>query len=108
MSLAQRQHTRFALEIEARICPASGERVQAVISDISLGGCFFEGLWVEAAGESFGVEFRMPNGNWLPLDCLRVRQEDGGVGVEFKDVTLFQQDLLGKVITAAARKAGIP
>lgn len=87
---------------------AAGERVEVAVPDIGLGGCFFEGLWVEAAGERFGVELRMPDGNWLPLDCERVRQEDGGVGVRFVDVTLFQQDLLARVLAAAARKAGIP
>lgn len=96
------------MEVEARIRPDSGERVGAVVSDISLGGCFFEGLWVEAAGEAFSVELRMPNGNWLPLECERVRCEDGGVGVRFTDVTLFQQELLAKVISAAAAKAGVP
>ena len=108
MSTPQRQYTRFTLEIEARIRTAAGERVEAVVSDIGLGGCFFEGLWVEAAGERFSVEIRMPNGNWLPIDCERVRQEDGGVGVRFIEVTLFQQDLLAGVIATAARKAGIP
>lgn len=108
MSTAQREFTRFAVFIEARIRTANDERVSAVIGDIGLGGCFFDGLWVEAAGEKFGVELRMPNGNWLPIECERVRQEDGGVGVKFIDVTLFQQDLLAGVIADAARKAGIP
>lgn len=108
MSTSQRQYTRFALDVEARVRTAAGERVEAAIADLSLGGCLFEGVWVEAAGERFGVEIRLPNGNWLPLECVRVRCEDDAVAVQFTDVTLFQQDLLASVISHASRKAGIP
>lgn len=106
MSQPQRQFFRFPLDIEARICAPSGERIEAVVNEISLGGCYFSNAWVEAAGVAFRLEIRLPNGNWLPLNCIRVHSR-GGVGAKFTEMTMFEQNLLAEVIASASRSAGV-
>lgn len=107
MSESLRQFVRFPLDIEARICASTGERVDAVINEMSLGGCFFGSAWVETAGAAFRLEIRLPNGNWLPLNCVRVHAR-GGVGARFTEITGFEQNLLAQVIASASRSAVDP
>lgn len=107
MSDSSRQFIRFPLDIEARICAPTGERMEALINEMSLGGCFFGNAWVEAAGAAFRLEIRLPNGNWLPLNCVRVHTR-GGVGARFTEITGFEQNLLAQVIAAASHSAVDP
>lgn len=101
----QRQYFRFPLDIEARVSVPSGERMDAVVNEISLSGCYFGSVWVETAGTVFRLEIRLPNGNWLPLNCTTVHTR-GGVGARFNEMTGFEQNLLAEVIAAASRSAG--
>lgn len=105
MSQLTRQFIRFPLDLEARVFDPTGERVDAVINEIGLGGCFFGNAWVESVGSAFRLELRLPNGNWLPLNCVRVHMR-GGVGAKFTEMTDFEQNLLGEVIASASRSAG--
>lgn len=109
MSLEQRKHTRFSLEIPAVIITKYGERQETVLQQISIGGCFTG--WEENiyTGDEFRMEIELPNGNRLPLACKAVyRFDNTGVGVKFIDVTRFEQSLISRVISERLKAEGLP
>lgn len=109
MSIEQRKHTRFSLEIPAVIFTKYGERQETVLEQISIGGCFTG--WEENifAGDEFRIEIGLPNGNRLPLACRAVyRFENTGVGVKFIDITQFEQSLIAKIIVEKLKAEGLP
>lgn len=109
MSIEQRRHTRFSLEIPAVIFTKHGERQETVLQQISIGGCFTG--WEENiyAGDEFRIEIQLPNKNRLPLACKAVyRFENTGVGVKFIDITEFEQSLVSKIITEKLTAEGLP
>jgi hypothetical protein len=109
MSIEQRKHTRFSLEIPAVIFTKYGERQETVLQQISIGGCFTG--WEENifTGDEFRMEIQMPNGNRIPLACKAVyRFENTGVGVKFTDITQFEQELVAKIIKEKLRSEGLP
>jgi hypothetical protein len=109
MSIEQRKHTRFSLEIPAVITTKYGERQETMLQQISIGGCFTG--WEENifAGDEFRMEIELPNGNRLPLACKAVyRFENTGLGVQFLDITEFEQSLIGKIINEKLRAEGLP
>lgn len=109
MSIEQRKHTRFSLEIPAVIFTKYGERQETMLQQISIGGCFTS--WEENifAGDEFRIEIELPNKNWLPLACKAVyRFENTGVGVKFTDISEFEQSLISKIISEKLRAEGLP
>lgn len=109
MSLVQRKHTRFSLEIPATIVTKYGERQETALQQISIGGCFTG--WEENifTGDEFRMEIRLPNGNKLPLACKAVyRFENTGIGVRFTDISRFEQSLLSAIIQEKLRAEGLP
>ena len=109
MSIDQRKHTRFSLEIPAVIITKYGERQESMLQQISIGGCFTG--WEENIfpGDEFRVEIELPNGNRLPLACKAVyRFENTGLGVQFLDITQFEQSLIAKIINEKLRAEGLP
>lgn len=109
MSIEQRRHTRFSIEVPADIITSHGERQPTVLQQISIGGCFTG--WEENifAGDEFRIELPLPNGNRLPLSCRAVyRFENTGVGVRFQDMTAFEESLVAKVIMAKLHAEGLP
>jgi hypothetical protein len=60
-------------------------------------------------GDTFRLELPLPNGNWLPLQCkVLYKFEDYGIGAKFIDITRFEQELVGKIISVALEKEGLP
>jgi hypothetical protein len=109
MSASQRQHIRFSLDIPAVRYSKFGEKQETVLQQISIGGCLLD--WDENlyTGETFRLEIRLPNGNRLPLSCkVLYKFENNGVGVKFLDITRFEQELVGKIITHTLREEGLP
>lgn len=109
MSISQRRHTRFSLDIPATIVTKYGEQQDTILQQISVGGCFTD--WEENiyAGDEFRLEIRLPNGNKLPLRCKAIyRFENTGIGVRFVDVSQFEQDLIASIISDRMEKAGVP
>lgn len=109
MSISQRKHTRFSLDIPAAIVTRFGERQYTVLQQISVGGCFTD--WEENiyAGDEFRLEIDLPNGNRLPLRCKAIyRFENTGIGVRFVDISQFEQDLIGTIISDRMEKEGVP
>ncbi len=109
MSIEQRQHIRFSLEIPAIRFTAYGERIETILQQISIGGCLIE--WEESMypGEEFRLLIQLPNNNFLPLACKVIyRSEDNGIGATFLDITRFEQELLTTVISNYLKKEGLP
>lgn len=109
MSISQRRHTRFSLDIPATIITKFGERQNTVLQQISVGGCFTD--WEENiyAGDEFRLEISLPNANRLPLRCKAIyRFENTGIGVRFVDVSRFEQDLIAGIISDRMEKEGLP
>ena len=109
MSIEQRKHTRFSLEIPAVIYTEFGERQATMLQQISIGGCFTG--WEENifAGDEFRLEIQLPNKNRLPLACKAIyRFENTGIGVKFSDVSQFEQSLVSSIIADKLKLEGLP
>lgn len=109
MSVSQRQHIRFSLDVPAVLHTRIGEKHETLLQQISIGGCLLD--WDETVftGETFRLEIRLPNGNWLPLTCKALYKfENNGIGAKFVEITRFEQELVGKIITHAMNKEGLP
>lgn len=109
MSIEQRRHIRFSLDIPAVRYTKYNEAVATVLSQISIGGCLLE--WDETVyvGDEFRLLVPLPNGNRLPLACKALyRFEEGGVGAKFLDITRFEQELITKIIAHALENQGLP
>lgn len=109
MSILQRQHIRFSLDIPAVRYTKFGERVETVLQQISIGGCLAE--WDENifTGEEFRLEIQLPNRNWLPLMCKALyRFENNGIGARFLEISKFEQELIARIISNSLAIEGLP
>ena len=109
MSIEQRRHIRFSLDIPAIRYTRYGEAVATVLHQISLGGCLAE--WDENVyvGEEFRILVELPNKNFLPLKCKALyRFADNGIGTKFIDITQFEQELLSRIISHNLEQQGLP
>lgn len=109
MSIEQRRHIRFSLDIPAVRYTKYNEAVETVLNQISIGGCLLE--WDDAVyvGDEFRLLVRLPNRNFLPLACKALyRFEDNAVGAKFLDITRFEQELITKIIAQNLENQGLP
>ncbi len=108
MSINQRKHIRFSLDIPATLISKFGERHETTLQQISIGGCFTE--WEENiyTGDEFRLEIPLANGNKLPLRSKALYKfENTGVGVQFVEITQFEQDLIAKLIEKRLEDLGL-
>lgn len=109
MSINQRKHIRFSLDIPAVIYSKFGERQETLLQQISIGGCFTgweENIYI---GDEFRMEIQLPNGNFLPLHCKALyRFEHTGIGVKFIDISEFEQELISRIIAYKLDQEGVP
>ncbi len=109
MSINQRQHIRFSLDIPAIIYTKFGEKQETRLEQISIGGCFTgweENIYV---GDEFRMEIELPNRNYLPLHCKALyRFDHTGIGVRFIDICEFEQELISKIIAHKLESEGVP
>ena len=109
MSIDQRQHIRFSLDIPAIIYTKFGEKQETQLQQISIGGCFTG--WEENiyTGDEFRMEIELPNKNYLPLHCKALyRFDHTGIGVKFIDICEFEQALISKIIAHRLDIEGVP
>ena len=109
MSINQRQHIRFSLDIPAIIYFKYGDKQETRLEQISIGGCFTG--WEEniLIGDEFRMEIELPNKNFLPLHCNALyRFEHTGIGVKFVDVCQFEQELITQIIANKLETEGVP
>jgi hypothetical protein len=109
MSIEKRQYIRFSLDISGFRQADTGEEVEIVINQISVGGCLAE--WDETifTGDEFRMELALPNKNRLPLLGKAIYRFSGkGIGIKFQDITPFEQELLASIITERLENEGLP
>lgn len=109
MSIEQRRHIRFSLDIPAARFTAFGEKIETMLTQISIGGCL--AVWDAEVfiGDEFRLLVQLPNKNFLPLHCKVVYSaEDLGIGAKFLDITQYEQELLTKVIAQNLEEQGLP
>lgn len=109
MSINQRRHIRFSLDIPAVIFGKFGERQETNLQQISIGGCFTG--WEENiyTGDEFRMEIELPNKNYLPLQCRALyRFDHTGIGVRFIDICEFEQELISEIIANKLELEGVP
>lgn len=109
MSINQRQHIRFSLDIPAIIYTKFGEKRETRLEQISIGGCFT--AWEDdiLIGDEFRMEIELPNKNYLPLQCRALyRFDHAGIGVKFTDISEFEQSLISKIIAHKLDMEGVP
>lgn len=109
MSINQRQHIRFSLDIPAFIFSKFGEKQETRLQQISIGGCFTgweENIYI---GDEFRMEIELPNKNYLPLHCKALyRFDHTGIGVKFIDICEFEQALISRIIAGKLDDEGVP
>jgi hypothetical protein len=109
MSINQRQHIRFSLDIPAIIYTKFGEKQETRLEQISIGGCFTgweENIFV---GDEFRMEIQLPNGNYLPLQSRALyRFDHAGIGVKFTNISEFEQELISRIIAHKLDVEGVP
>ena len=109
MSLNQRQHIRFSLDIPAIIYSKYGELQHTRLEQISIGGCFTRWEDDVLIGDEFRMEIELPNGNFLPVHCRALYKfENAGIGVKFLDITKFEQELISRTIAHKLEVEGVP
>ena len=109
MSINQRQHIRFSLDIPAIIYTKFGEKRETRLEQISIGGCFT--AWEDDiyVGDEFRMEIELPNKNYLPLQCRALyRFDHAGIGVKFMNISDFEQELISKIIAHKLDMEGVP
>lgn len=109
MGIEQRRHIRFSLDIPAIRQSKYGEAVEINLHQISIGGCLFE--WDENifVGDEIRILARLPNGNYLPLIGKALYIFNGiGIGMQFVDITKFEQELLAKIIIHSLEMQNLP
>ena len=109
MSIEQRQYVRFSLDIPAIRHTKYGESSEVLLNQISIGGCLSE--WEDSiyVGDEFRILIELPNKNYLPLACKVVYKFEGnGIGSKFLKITLFEQELLAKIISKNLEQQGLP
>ncbi len=109
MSIEQRRHIRFSLDIPAIRYTKQGEAFETLVTQISLGGCLAELNEDLYIGDEFRMLIQLPNKNYLPLACKAIYKfADHGIGAKFLNITQFEQELLASVISHTLKKHGVP
>jgi hypothetical protein len=109
MTIEQRRHIRFSLDIPAIRYTRHGERMETSLNQVSIGGCLIEPDEYLYVGDEIRLEIQLPNKNWLPLYCkVLYTMEDVGIGAKFINITKFEQELVAKIISHALERSGLP
>jgi hypothetical protein len=108
MSIEKRRFIRFFLDIPVLRSKSDGEILRTVIKQVSVAGCMAE--WDETilTGDRFRIEVELPNKNRLPLFCKALYKFPGrGIGSKFIDISQFEQELLGQIISKSLKNDGL-
>jgi hypothetical protein len=99
----QRKYIRFPLTLQARRLDENGDSHAFLLREIGLGGCLID--WIENSyvGERTRIELLLNNGNWFPVNVkVLYRIPEKHLGLKFIDMTLFEKEVVSKLITEAA------
>ena len=98
MGEERRGQQRVALSLDVRWQSLSGKHA-ARISDMSMGGCYFESLGQVTVGELIRFEVQLPSGRWLPLvGTVVYHLPTMGFGVQFRNLTETQKQVVESLL----------
>ncbi len=111
--MEHRKDTRVPvrLEVEWAVLPsksleAATSRCPDVTSDVSLGGCYVESLNPVKVGQVLNVKFSLPSNKTLRFRGeVRYHQPTIGFGVQFLQLSPFEQQTLEALIRYWAKRA---
>lgn len=109
MSIEKRRFIRFSLDLQAFRRSENHELVPTLIRQISIGGCMIG--WDENVfiGDQFRLEIELPNKNRIPVTCKALYKfPSNGIGTKFIEISQFEQELLGQVISHSLESNGLP
>lgn len=97
---APRQHNRIAISLDVVLDAGSG-KLDARISDISLGGCYVDTIVQVSVGETMRFKVRLPMGHWVQLYGEIIHYTQGfGFGIRFSQIAEEDLILIEQVILA--------
>jgi len=100
----RRSRPRLSVSLEA-VWDSETDNHPALITDLSLGGCYINTVGEARVGESVGFRVLLPDGDWLYIEG-EVRHHRGrGFGVMFIDLEPEQQQKI-EWLLQLAREAG--
>jgi hypothetical protein len=88
----RRSRPRLSVTLEA-VWDSASDNHPALITDLSLGGCYLNTIGEMRVGETVGFRVLMPDGDWLYIEG-EVRHHTAGLGfgVQFVDLDSGQHD----------------
>lgn len=98
-----------SLNIPAFRINEEGEKRETIVQQINIDDFLIELEEKIEADEEFRIEVEMPNKNWLPLTCrVAERPEKEGNNYEMIDLTEFEIDLIGEILSYEGDLLDIP
>jgi hypothetical protein len=97
----RRSKPRLSVNLEA-VWDSASDNHPALITDLSLGGCYLNTVGETRVGETVGFRVLMPDGDWLYIEG-EVRHHTGGLGfgVRFVDLDADQQEKIDWLLRLA-------
>ena len=88
----RRSSPRLSVTLEA-VWDSESDNHPALITDLSLGGCYLNTVGEARAGEPVGFRVLMPDGDWLYVEGeVRHHTAGRGFGVQFVDLDPNQHE----------------
>ena len=88
----RRSKPRLSVSLEA-VWDGTTDNHPALITDLSLGGCYLNTVGETRTGETVGFRVLMPDGDWLYVEGeVRHHTSGRGFGVRFVDLEQDQQE----------------
>ena len=103
----RRSTPRLSVSLEA-VWDSATDNLPALITDLSLGGCYLNSVGETRVGETVGFRVLLPDGDWLYIEG-EVRHHHGGrgFGVKFMDLDPEQEQKI-EWLLRLAEEAGSP
>src|SRR5260370_41300286 len=102
----RRSKPRLSVSLEA-VWDRESDNHPAVITDLSLGGCYMNTVGETRVGEMVGFRVLLPDGDWLYVEG-EVRHHFGGrgFGVKFTELEREQEDKIEWLLRLAHEDGG--
>ena len=97
----RRSRPRLSVNLEA-VWDSPSDNHPALITDLSLGGCYLNTVGETRVGETVGFRALMPDGDWLYIEgAVRHHTAGLGFGVQFVDLDPDQREKVEWLIQIA-------
>jgi PilZ domain len=102
----RRSRPRLSVNLEA-VWDSESDNHPALITDLSLGGCYLNTVGETRTGETVGFRVLLPDGDWLYVQGeVRHHTAGRGFGVQFADLAEEQQEKIEWLLRLALESGG--